>query len=667
MQRNIFKAAALILTLACCLCLFPACQKNDPLAQNGIASILLEKNKTRAVATVTLDARTLQAHTGEVASLYELLPGENTADLAGREPIAVSGVKATMKFGFLLESENHTRLYSTFVVGFEDGTFLSANGKRIENPHVLADNTQAFPWVSSPKGLAPDNADLAAELGAMHAMYKLSLAEVTDGSDVFSFGTTDYSYSAAVVAALDQRILAATNAGLQVSLTLKLDSTPSAAHITAILDLLASRYAGGEYGLLSALFLEGGEDTSAADAASLCLLANQALRSRVSNGRVYIVSSADTLTEAQVFFSDVQHALAACGAPEWGAAVKTHFDLSTEATDESSDTLTPENLSPLSSYLFSSAANGRAAYFAVTDLAFSAEDEDEQAAALAYTYRAASAAKAGLIFYASDTDETCGLYTSTGEARRAATVFASLDTGLSAEDQLLCTTLLGDRWTNLAATKATRGISTGAASLGTGGFAEQPLFDFTTAETYGFAGIESTAQPISRNSAYFRCPVLYTWLKPSQNAAGVRKTMENGTALKDAMSISVNLLTQAPDTETCTARLRLDGYATDGTLLTHLSEIEIQNGSWQTVTFQISAFVANADLSKPCTLSLTVEPAQQADEEYVLWVRYMDVRTPEPVLGGLLPIVLIVGGILLGFLGVFIIYHKTGSNQRRKR
>ena len=668
MQRKILKPIALILTLVLCLCLFPACQKNDPLAQNGITSILFEKNKKRAVATVTLDARTLEAHTGEVASLYELLPGENTADLAGREPIAVSGVKGTMTFGFPLETQEHTRLYSTFVVGFEDGSFLSVNGKRIENPQALADNTQSFLWSASPKGLVSDNVDHAAALGAMHTMLELSLTDLSDGSDSFRFGTVDYTYRADTVAALDRSVLSATNAGLQVSLKLQLDCTLSVAHVTALLDLLTSRYAGGERGLVSAIFLEVDKDTSPADAAELCRVANQALRFRVANGRVYIVSNADTLTDAQVFFSDVQHALALSGAPEWGAAVKPQIDLAAIGTDtENADLLTPQKLALLSSYLFSSPANGRASYFAVTDLALSAEDEDVQAASLAYTYRACVAAKAGLIFYASHMNDAYGLCSSAGVERRAADVFATVDTGLSSDDQLLCSTLLGDAWTSLPATKETRRVSVGAAVLGTGGFAEIPLFDFTTAETYGFTGVESATQPISRNSAYFRCPVLYTWLKPSQStAAGIRKTMENGAALDRAMSISVNLLTQAPNATACTARLRLDGYATDGTLLTHLSELAIENGSWQTVTFQISEFVAAADLSAPCTLTLTVEPDETVDEEYVLWVRYMDVRAPQQGIDRVFSIALIVGGVLIGFLGVFIIYHKTGNKRRKK-
>ena len=669
MSKKLIKLIVLILCLSFCLCLFPACQKSDPLAQNGFTSLRLNAKKGAVSATVTLDERTVQAHADEVAYLYELLPGETVSSLSDRAPLDEAKVKPSMKYSFNLTNGDRTRLYSTFAVGFEDGTFLSSTGHRIENPEALASDTDSFPWITSPKGLNTADADHTLELGAMHAMYELSFSAFANGSETFTFGGNSYTYSADVIADLDKQILAASNAGLQVSLTVTPDVIPSYSHATAYLDFLASRYAGGEHGKITAFFIGKSDGLTVADATLLCRLANQALRSHVANGRVYVVSSADTLTETKLFFANVQLALAECGSFDWGAAVEpTLTDTPWTVAEEESDAMSVQNLSALSSYLFSASHRGRASWFAVTGLVFSAENEDTQAAALAYSYRAATAAKATLIFCSAYMQDENGLYSADGTARRAASVFEAIDTGLSADDTRLCESIAGSAWTDLPTQKITRKTDTGSASLGLGAFVENALFDFSVGDTLGFTGVGSVTVPETRNSAAYSAPVLYTWLEPTYgNTAGVRKILSDASALDGAMSVSVRLLTQVPNAETVTARLRLDGTANDGTLLSYESEIEIANGSWQTVTFQISSFVADANLSRPCILTLTTTPDRETDEEYVLWVRGMDIRQPEQDHGILIPTLLILCGVLLGFLGVFILYHHSGKKKTARR
>jgi hypothetical protein len=101
--------------------------------------------------------------------------------------------------------------------------------------------------------------------------------------------------------------------------------------------------------------------------------------------------------------------------------------------------------------------------------------------------------------------------------------------------------------------------------------------------------------------------------------------------------------------------------------LTYESQVEIQNGTWQTVTYQIGNFTAEADLSRPCVLTLTTEPEAECEEEYVLWVKGMNVRKPSGGIGDTVALILILCGVAVGFVAVFLIYHKAGKKHKYKR
>lgn len=669
MSKKFLRIFSFLLCMLAVLTLFPACNKSaDPLVQSGISSLTVDAKKERVTVNVKLNARALQAHTGEKVYLYELLPGESIGDLSdSREPIASVKASAEMSFRFPLREETHNRLYSSYVVGFADGTLLSDNSYWIENPQALADCTEPFAWSSSPKGLVPSDGSDAMELGAMHAMFSLSFSAFTNGTDTFIFDGTDYSYSAAVLTALDKQILDATNAGLQVSLTVEADAFSSYAQATAVLDFLAMHYHTGENGTVSAFFMDAGSSASAAHTAVLCRLANQALRSRCANGRVYAVSSAETLDSAKVFFSDVSLALAAGGEMAWGASVKPA--VSSPVWEGGQDALSVQNLAELSSFLFSLKNGERISWFAVSPFVLQAESDEELTAAFVYAYRMAASAKAGLIFYGSHMDDATGIRTEAGKARRMTAAFETVDSGLCDEDKLLCKTLLGDAWETLPAEKSTRTVKKGTAGLGTAGLKEQALFDFSKGDCYGFTGIGSITVPELRDSSAFSTQVLYTWLRPQYGTlAGVRKVLANASALDGAVSMSVCLLTQVPDADSCRVRLRLDGLSSDGTLLTYTADTEMKNQSWQTVTFQIADFVAEADLSGPCVMTLTVEPDVSTDTAYVLWVRDVYMRCPSKTFDKIFPVFLILIGAALGFVGVIALYRRTSyQNKKNKR
>ena len=670
MFKKTIRPLAWILCLSFCLCLLPACGKADPLAQNGIASLRVNPDTGTVTATVTVNAKTLEAHPGEKIALYERLPGESLSACTEREPLATKKIAGSCTLQFDLQKEEHSRLYSTFVVQLEDGSFLSQTGRRIENPQDLAAHTAPFAWNSNPKGLFAEHVDHAVSLGAMHTVYELSFSTFFgDGSDAFSFLGSTYAYSARALSGLDRRIRAASDAGMQVSLTLIPDELPSMLHAAACLDFLAARYAGGEYGTVSAFFLRTDSFATASDAASLTLLANQALRSRISSGRIYVLSPSDTLAGSKAFFTDLQAAIAQQGSYEWGAAVAPVCTDAAWISPQTADApLTVSSLQALSTYLFSAPRAGRASYFAVTSLAFPAADPALQAASLAYAYRASVLAKANLIFYSAQLNDTFGLCAANGESRQAAAVFAALDTGLSAEQESAVSALAGSAWTSLSAPTPSRTVKKGSSSMGSSGYAEEILFDFSKGNTLGFTGIGNVTEPKIHDSAALSLPVLYTWLEPAiGNEAGVRTVLDSGSSLEGATSLSVGLLTQAPEVSACRVRLSLLGTAKNGTVLSYTSERDVSNGSWQTVTFQIGTFVSEADLSAPCILSLTCEPDVETNEEYVLWVRGINARYPEDGSHTLLPVILISLGAILGFVGILVLYRQTQKARRKRR
>ena len=664
---------ATLLCLAALICLFPACKQSaNVLAPNGISSLLLNAKTKTVTATVSVSEKSLQEHAGENLRLFEVLPGGTLKGCLSDTPIATQRISASSKITFNLFDGQRSRLYSSFVIAFEDGSFLSEQPKRIQNPQVMANETYRFTWASSIKGLSGTDAEQTGALGAMHVMYELSLADLAKGSDTFAFGGTSYRYSKAALTKLDGQIKAATEAGLQVSLLLIPDYIPSAMQATAFFDLLASHYAGGVCGTVSAFFIGASPALNPTQAAQFAALANYALLSRVSNGRVYVVSDADTLSEAKAFFSDVKNSIERNGAFEWGAAVSpvpsdNPWEAPT-ANEFGELPLTVSTLSSLSTHLFSAGKSGQASRLAVVSLSCSAEDPDRQAAVLAYSYRAAFAAKVDTVFYAAHTDEAFGLYATDGSPRRAAEVFRTVDSELSEDNERLLSSFAQDAWKQLKlSAKTTHLLKRGGATLGDSGYDDDVWFSFADGDTHSFEGIGSLTDPKCHSSAALGTQVLYTWMDPTaEGDVGLRRLFPRAEVLRDTRSLTLKLLTQVPNADTCRIRLQLRGTATRGSLLTHVSEITLENGVWQTATFQISEFVANADLSEPCILTITCEPDQPTDEEYVLWLHSIRARRPDENKGQLLPLALILGGALLGFAGVLVIHFGLQKRPRRK-
>lgn len=668
MLRKTTRLVALLLILLLCISLLPACQKGDPLADNGFSSVTIHKKGEKVEATVTLNTDLLDAHKGSRAFLYELRPGEEISVLSARDPLDSAKVRAKMEFDFpLIDAGGYNRVYSSFVIVFNDGTLLSETGYWIENPELLATNRQDFLWKSSPKGLVLDDVDEATALGAMHAMLGTSLSTLSGGSTAITFGGATYYVSESELARLDASVREASAAGMQCSLTLRLDAMPPLDYCTALLDFLTARYAGGDYGTLSAIFLKDTNVTSTEQTALLCRVANQALLSHVANGRVYALTEEGGLENTKSFFATLSEALSAGGPMLWGAAV----DLSDEQSapwlsSDDADRITPAALAPLKEFFTGSGKINYVKWFSVCGLSYSAADESLQAASFAYAYHTAANAGADLIFYSKATDDACGIYAADGTARRIESVFSSIDVGLTLADSALCGNTIGAPWEDLSHDGVSRLPLGGLPSVSADGALGSALFDFTGGDLGGFFAVGSTAPLSVQPHPATQTPALLLSIDPASSHAqgGIRKLFTNPSVLESITSLTVRLQVQGAARQKTNVTLSLEGVNTSGTRISYSSTASIENRSWQTVDFRIISFLAEADLSSPVVLTLTAEPTNDSAEPIELWVEQIGATKLEKDYGTWIAIGVTLGCILVTAAIILVAYRFTVRRRR---
>ena len=281
-----------------------ACQKSDPLAENGISSVTVNAAKQTVTVHVPLNTSTLEAHAGQELCLYLLAPDQTISNIDPDSPVKTAKAKGEVRFTLPLVEGEDNRLYAGYAVGFSDGTLLSASPAYVTNPAALSSDKGVFPWSASSKALLMDSSAHATALHTMHTAVSVSWRELTAGEDSFAFFGKTYRYSEPYLRALDKLIADSCGGGAQVSLILSGDALSDHAYSAALLELLTSRYSGGEKGKVTALIINGGSSPS--DASRLFRYAYLALRSRVANGRVYVQSNAQTLTDAKIYFTDLR-------------------------------------------------------------------------------------------------------------------------------------------------------------------------------------------------------------------------------------------------------------------------------------------------------------------------------------------------------------------------
>ncbi len=648
-QKRIIWILGVLLLL--CLSLGACAASNDPLAVYSFRSVTVNA-RGRVTAAVTLDVRQVQAHTGEKAYLYELLPGEDASALSEREPLDEAKVSSRMEFTFDLIEEGHTRLYSDFAVGFADGSFLTLT-RGLDNPSALADGTGCFLWENDPKGLVLGDVYTASGLGMGHGMVNVSFSALRGEGTVFTFDGVDYSLSSSALAGLDRQMKAAMESGMQISLRWIPDDGMTITETVALLDFLAERYAAGGVGAVSAFFLDTGDAMEADRASELLRLSYLALSARNASGRVYLLTAADRLSAVEGFFADVAEQIEAMGAFAWHAAVAPV----TEAEDE--DAMTPSALLALNTSL--GELSHAPSSLSVCDLSYPMSDPDAQAVWYLYVYAEARAAGAELIFYDA-TGEDCGWRAEDGISLPLEVALQTVNTGVDSNLLYLCRVSSSEIYAAVSALAPTRTLMGGGATVGGSTSDGSMLFDFSDGDTLGFSGHGALYAPVTYDSATFGSPVLYTWLDPTKGDVGVRRLLSDGEDLSGVSQLSVELLAQYGQAGTTVYTLSLMGTDRQGLPLSYSARVEGGSDKWCTLTFQVSLFTEAADLSHPCTVTLTAE-REDASDPFVLWIRAFRTVSPGFDLWAFVPILAIPLAAGVTAVLIWLFYRRTANRN----
>jgi hypothetical protein len=216
----------------------------------------------------------------------------------------------------------------------------------------------------------------------------------------------------------------------------------------------------------------------------------------------------------------------------------------------------------------------------------------------------------------------------------------------------------------LGTTQEKNFVSNGSVGEGIG--THTTLVDFTASDLCGFEVLGNVAAPKFEKSGAWGTPVLYSWIDSANTETGICGTLEAASLLKNADTLSIQLLAQYTKTANYGVTLKLEGTDKTGAPLSLTATATASAASWQTVTFDVSSFVAEADLDKPCTVTVLTSSNAEG-EQFVLWVRSLYASTLQTYPEYILPAAAAAVGFLFGFALFMVIYRSTCKKNRPRR
>jgi len=669
---------ALMLAALVCMPILVACKKETTPAGEPVLKI---DENGEMTFSLLLDATTLQAHAGQTAYLYELIPGETMYDINNKSSMQKSKVSSKIKFTFDATDENGAdRRCNSYLLAFSDGTVFSTP-IHLSNPELMAENTEAFPRANTIKGLTAYDEDLASSLHSAHTLIPISTTELLVGDIPAVWNGIGISLNGALMEQVDAKVLAAARAGMQISLELTIGTEAPISYVSALINLLLDRYSKKESGVVTALILKEAviastEDTSygssVARMATLMRIARISMVSRVKNGQVYL--GADTTLEAtKAYAKEVYDQAKATQPISFGVALYpaplTESLLPNEQTEGENEDVEDrelilsdviETVKSLTDHM------GRSTDIAILDLAIPASDLNLQSALYAYAYRVATAAKANLLIYSSLVGEETGLYSSDGIARPVAECFSLVDTAQNFAAETEAADLLGKDWTSLKSVKAVRVDMEEHANIGVIEKKTERFVDFSDGTDRGFVAFGKATSPEIRQSESWQAPILATTLSEPYygRASGLRWKFPEVKKLKDVHVLSANLFIQSATQEGAEVSLCLEGTSEDGRALSLTSSVKVSTDMWQAVSFHIRSFTVQMDLDRPCTMTLTVKQTEEIPTgeavTHTLLLHSLNVSRAEKDHSILLLVGMIAGGFGIGVSVILL-------TSRRKR
>lgn len=429
----------------------------EELAQYAqITDCLLSTDKKTVTISLTLPA--IPQSDDAYLYLFPMNTYHEYCSFAG-EPIAQAKKDLNGEIQFPYEE---SYLFCEFIPALLlDGEYVPlSTGYYITNPEVLASNQDSFPASTSKKGLLLDpemlGTPLLTDLGVQHAIYNIPLShimgETTDEefpTISYDFHGTTYYFNGAVIDSYDNLFSYLPNIGM-LSTAIVLndwnDAYPEMIHpmarnnnsgayyyafnttegkgceyLEAIASFLASRYNGGDHGLVSSWVIANeinqrstwnymnttDVDTYAVQFEKSLRIFYNAVKSNYANARIYFSVDHDwnnndgTNTKffnAKDLIASINTAACAKGNYDWGLAIHPYPDPLTRVNYWTGDydktinspLLTIMNLRTVTDFLGQEEfldRSGDIRSITVTELGFSsASGEKLQAAAFAYCY-----------------------------------------------------------------------------------------------------------------------------------------------------------------------------------------------------------------------------------------------------------------------------------------
>ena len=677
-KRNCaIRILALLLATLVCLPVLVACKKESFMAGEPTLEI---DEKGKMTYSILLDAATLQAHAGQTAYLYELLPGETVYDLNHKSSMKRSKVSSKIKFSFDVSDENGAdRRCNSYLLTFSDGTIFK-EPITLSNPEVMATNVEAFPHANAIKGLNSYDEDLASTLHSAHTLIQLSTSDLLVGDETASWNGIGISLATDAMAQTDAKVLAASKADMQISIELVIGADATVSQVSALINILLERYSSKERGEVTALILREAELVDVEDEAyaasisrmaALMRVAKLAMMSRVKNGQVYL--GASTTKDATVEYAkSVYNKAKSAQSISFGVAL--YPDPLTESLlpEAQEDEEKPVDRNLILSDLVETVGDltdhlGRSTDIAILGLEIPADDPVLQSALYAYAYRVASVVKADLLIYSSLVGEAAGLYDVNGVARPVAECFALVDTSMNLAAETEAADLLGKEWTSLKSPRAVRVEMDELANVGVIEKTAERFVDFSEGDTKGVEAFGRATALTVVHSESWQSFVLATQLsEPYYDAAsGLRWSFPDVKKLKDVHVLSANLLIQSTSQENVEVILDLEGTSQDGRILSLTSSAQVSPDMWQSVSFHVRSFTVQMDLDKPCTMTLTVKRTGNLPEEgemtHTLFLQSLNAIRAEKDHSMLLLIGMIAGGFGIGASVILL------ASRKRKR
>ena len=207
----------------------------------------------------------------------------------------------------------------------------------------------------------------------------------------------------------------------------------------------------------------------------------------------------------------------------------------------------------------------------------------------------------------------------------------------------------------------------GNASVGEGVGKQTTLIDFSNADLGGFEMIGNAADPAFGYSEAWKSTVLKAPLLSSADQTGIRGSFASTSIPGGASSLSIQLLAQYTGVQNYRATLCLEGVDNTGAPIIWEGHTIATAGHWETVTFDISAFLASVNPDSPCTLTLLTSADTESDIPFTLFVKSIYINTPESFPDFILPVAAATCGFVIGFTFFFVIYRATCKRNRRPR